>query len=67
MPKYLLNNKPRRKTVRMHLLDTPSIYSICSVIPGLFSFLILAIILDGLEYQGHLIRPLKTETSNACE
>jgi hypothetical protein len=49
------------------LLDTPSIYSICSVIPGLFSFLILAIILDGLEYQGHLIRPLKTETSNACE
>jgi hypothetical protein len=28
----------------------------------------LAIILGGLEYRGrHLIRPLKTETSHACE
>jgi hypothetical protein len=52
MPKYLLNSKPRRKMVRMHLLDTPSIYSLRSVIPGVFSFFILAIILGGLEYRG---------------
>lgn len=39
MPKYLLNSKPRRKMVCMHLFDT-------------FSFFILAIILGGLEYRG---------------
>jgi hypothetical protein len=50
MPKYLLSNKPRRKMVHMHVLDTPSIYSLRSVIPGVFPFLILAIILGGLEY-----------------
>ena len=43
-------------------------YYLRSIITGVFSFFILAIILGGLEYRGiHLIRPLKTETSHACE
>ena len=43
-------------------------YYLRSVITGVFSFFILAIILGGLEYRGrHLIRPLKTETSHACK